>query len=226
MQNAVLSAGARCGMPGSCRPHSVDYLEDTGVRAVFEVITITFAFFFGLAVRQVGLPPLVGFLAAGFAINLFKDVLDIPSYTGETLDHVAHLGVLLLLFTVGLKLKVRQIAQPQVIGGALIHFAISTALFTPALKYAMDVDWETALLLGIALSFSSTVLAAKLLENKRELSVFHGRTAIGVLIVQDIIALIVLAIWSGQSPNLWALLLFGLPLLRPLLHRLLDLAGY
>jgi predicted Kef-type K+ transport protein len=193
---------------------------------VFEVITITFAFAFGLAVRQVGLPPLVGFLAAGFAINVFKDTLDIPSYTGETLDHIAHLGVLLLLFTVGLKLKIRQIAQPQVIGGALIHFAISTALFTPALKYAMDVDWETALLLGIALSFSSTVLAAKLLENKRELSVFHGRTAIGVLIVQDIIALIVLAIWSGQSPNLWALLLFGLPLLRPVLHRLLDLAGY
>lgn len=193
---------------------------------VFEVITISFAFVFGLAVRQIGLPPLVGFLAAGFAINVGNDALEVPVYTGETLEHVAHLGVLILLFTVGLKLKIGQIAQPHVVGGSLAHFAISTAVFAPAMRLIMGVDWETALLLGIALSFSSTVLAAKLLENKRELGVFHGRSAIGVLIVQDVIALVVLAVWSGKTPNIWALLLFGLPLLRPVLHRLLDIAGH
>ncbi len=193
---------------------------------MFEVITITFAFFFGLAVKQIGLPPLVGFLAAGFAINIFRPTLDLPAYTGETLGHVAHLGVLMLLFTVGLKLKLKQIAQPQVVGGALLHFIISVAAFTPGFKFFMEVDWNTALLLAIALSFSSTVLAAKLLETRRELGTFHGRTAIGILIVQDIIALIVLAIWSGQTPNIWALLVFAVPLLRPILHRLLDFAGH
>ena len=193
---------------------------------MFEVITISFAFFFGLAVRQIGLPPLVGFLAAGFAINIFGPALGMPEYTGETLNHVAHLGVLMLLFTVGLKLKLEQIAQPQVVGGALVHFAISVTLFMPGLKLFMGLDWNTALLIAIALSFSSTVLAAKLLESKRELGAFHGRTAIGILIVQDIIALIVLAIWSGQTPNIWALLVFGVPLLRPVLHKLLDFAGH
>ena len=193
---------------------------------MFEVITISFAFFFGLAVRQVGLPPLVGFLAAGFAINIFGPPLGLPEYTGETLGHVAHLGVLMLLFTVGLKLKLEQIAQPQVVGGAMLHFAISVAVFVPGLKLFMGVDWNTALLIAIALSFSSTVLAAKLLETKRELGAFHGRTAIGILIVQDIIALVVLAIWSGQTPNIWALLVFAVPLLRPVLHWLLDFAGH
>ncbi|MAZ69088.1 cation:proton antiporter family protein [Porticoccus sp.] len=193
---------------------------------MFEVITISFAFFFGLAVRQIGLPPLVGFLAAGFAINIFGPPLGLPAYTGETLHHVAHLGVLMLLFTVGLKLKLEQIAQPQVVGGALLHFAISTAVFLPGLKLFMGLDWNSALLLAIALSFSSTVLAAKLLETKRELGAFHGRTAIGILIVQDIIALVVLAVWSGQTPNIWALLVFTLPLLRPVLHQLLDFAGH
>ncbi len=193
---------------------------------MFEVITISFAFVFGLAVRRIGLPPLVGFLAAGFAINALGDVLGLPSYTSKALEHVAHLGVLMLLFTVGLKLKLEQVAQPQVIGGALLHFAISVGVFVPGLKWLMDLDWNTALLLAIALSFSSTVLAAKLLETKRELGNFHGRTAIGILIVQDIIALAVLAIWSGKTPNLWALSLFALPLLRPLLHRLLDMAGH
>jgi predicted Kef-type K+ transport protein len=193
---------------------------------MFEVIIISFAFFFGLAVRQLGLPPLVGFLAAGFAINIFGPSLGLPGYTSETLDHVAHLGVLMLLFTVGLKLKLEQIAQPQVIGGALLHFALSVVIFLPGLKLFMGLDWNTALLLAIALSFSSTVLAAKLLETKRELGAFHGRTAIGILIVQDIIALVVLAVWSGQTPNAYALLVFTVPLLRPILHRLLDFAGH
>ena len=111
-------------------------------------------------------------------------------------------------------------------GGALLHFAISVAILMPGLKLFIGLDWNTALLLAIALSFSSTVLAANLLETKRELGAFHGRTAIGILIVQDIIALMVLAVWSGQLPNIWALLIFAVPLLRPLLHRLLDLAGH
>ncbi|PLW83820.1 sodium:proton exchanger [Kineobactrum sediminis] len=193
---------------------------------MFEVISITFAFFFGLAVRQVGLPPLVGFLAAGFAINIFGAQLGLPTESGEILHHIAHLGVLILLFTVGLKLKLKQLAQPQVVGGALLHFAISVSVFAPGIRYFAELDWNTALLVAIALSFSSTVLAAKLLEAKRELGAFHGRTAIGILIVQDVIALVVLAIWSGQTPNIWALAVFTLPLLRPAIYWLLDFAGH
>src|SRR6056297_2093438 len=193
---------------------------------MFEVIAISFAFFFGLAVRQVGLPPLVGFLAAGFAINFFGPALNLPEKSGEILYHIAHLGVLMLLFTVGLKLKLRQIAQPQVVGGALLHFAISVGIFAPGLRLIMGLDWNTALLLGIALAFSSTVLAAKLLETKREMGSFHGRTAIGILIVQDIIALVVIAVFAGKVPGPWALLVLAAPLLRPVLHKVLDWAGH
>lgn len=193
---------------------------------MFEVICITFAFFFGLAVRRVGLPPLVGFLAAGFAVNVMGPGLGLPVESGEILHHVAHLGVLMLLFTVGLKLRLGQVAQPQVIGGALLHFAVSVALVTPGMRLVLDVDWNTALLLGIALAFSSTVLAAKLLEAKRELSVFHGRTSIGILVVQDVLALIVLGVWNGDTPNWGALALLALPFVRPLLNRLLDFAGH
>ena len=193
---------------------------------MFETISITLAFFFGLAVRQVGLPPLIGFLAAGFVLNLGGDAVGLPAQTGAILHHVAHLGVLMLLFTVGLKLKLGQIVQPQVIGGALGHFALSIGLLAPGLRLVLGLEWSDSLLLAIALSFSSTVLAAKLLEGKRELGSFHGRTAIGILVVQDILALGVLAIWSGEVPNAWAALVLGLPLLRPLLYRLLDLAGH
>lgn len=193
---------------------------------LFEVFAIGAAFTFGLAMRPIGLPPLVGFLAAGFVINAFGPRFGMPPSTGPILEYIANLGVLLLLFTVGLKLKLKQIAEPEVVGTALLHFVISIVVFAPLSRFLFTDDWTVALLVGIALAFSSTVLAAKMLEAKRELGSFHGRTSIGILIVQDVIALIVLAIFSGKIPGPWALLIFATPLLRPLLFRILDLAGH
>jgi len=193
---------------------------------IFEVFAISAAFVFGLAMRPLGLPPLVGFLAAGFAINALGPGFGMPDSTGPILYHLADLGVLLLLFTVGLKLKLKQIGEPHVVGATLLHFALSVAIFTPVTRLLFTADWMVALLVAIALAFSSTVLAAKMLEAKRELGVFHGRTAIGILIVQDVLALVVLAIFSGKVPGPWALLIFATPLLRPVLFKLLDLAGH
>lgn len=191
-----------------------------------EAIWITFAFVLGLLVKTIGLPPLVGYLAAGFALSGLAATAGIAIEQTSVLEHIAHLGVLLLLFTVGLKLKLRSIVSPEVIGGSLLHFTITCAVFTPGLYWLLDLDWRTALLLAVALSFSSTVLAAKVLESKRELRAFHGRVAIGILIMQDLIALVVMSLAAGKSPSQWAFMIFGLPLLRPLLYRLLDASGH
>jgi len=193
---------------------------------VFETVAISAAFVFGLAMRPLGLPPLIGFLAAGFAINGLGPSVGMPQTTGPILDYLANLGVLMLLFTVGLKLKLKQIGEPQVIGGALLHFALSVALFTPIARAFFTDSWMVALLVGIGLGFSSTVLAAKMLESKHELGNFHGRTAIGILVVQDVIALVVLAAFSGKMPGPWAMLIFATPLLRPVLFKILDYAGH
>lgn len=191
-----------------------------------EAIWITFAFGLGLIVKTIGLPPLVGYLAAGFALSGLAATTGLEIQETAALAHIAHLGVLLLLFTVGLKLKLRSIISPEVIGGSLLHFGITCAVFAPGLYLVLALDWTTALLLAIALSFSSTVLAAKVLESKRELRAFHGRVAIGILIMQDLIALVVMSLAAGKTPSEWALLVFGLPLLRPLLFRMLDASGH
>lgn len=193
---------------------------------MIEAVWIAFAFGMGLAARGLGLPPLVGYLGAGFALAAVGEHFGIGPHDSAALQHIAHLGVLLLLFTVGLKLKPSNLLRREVIGGGLLHFVISSLLFLPAIMLLLDLPWLQCLLLAIALSFSSTVLAAKVLEAKRELRAFHGRVAIGVLVIQDMIALLVMSLAGGDLPSPWALLVFGLPLLRPLLFRLLDASGH
>ncbi len=193
---------------------------------MFEVICISFAFFFGLAVKQIGLPPLVGFLAAGFAIFALSEPLGLPHEATAILDHISHLGVLLLLFAVGLKLRISQVLQTRVAGSAFTHFAISTAILTAGTFVLPGIDPLTGFFVAMALGFSSTVLSAKMLEAKRELVTFHGRVAIGILVFQDLMALAVLSAFGGEAPSPWALLIFGLPLLRPVVHWLLDLTSH
>lgn len=176
--------------------------------------------------RVIGLPPLIGYLGAGFALAAFDNQLGITRQDSEILAHLSHLGVLLLLFTVGLKLKLGNLARPEVVGGSVLHFALSSVLMLPPILLFLEVGWYEALMLSVVLAFSSTVLAAKVLESRRELKAFHGRVAIGVLIMQDLIALLVMSLTSGQVPSAWALLVFLLPLLRPLLFRLLDHSGH
>jgi len=188
--------------------------------SVLEALWIGLAFVLALAVRPLGLPPLVGYLIAGFALNA------LGAHGGELLEHVAHIGVLLLLFSVGLKVRLRNVVRPEVWGGGFGHLVLTSALLAAAL-YASDLfAGRNALLLAAALAFSSTVVAAKVLEEKRELRAFHGRVAIGILIVQDLVAVGLLSVAGGHEPSPFALGLLALPLLRPLAHRFLDLSGH
>ncbi|MCT6699174.1 cation:proton antiporter family protein [Rheinheimera sp. 4Y26] len=192
---------------------------------ILEAVWIGFAFSLGMLVRLIGLPPLVGYLAAGFMITLSAPQLDLPDGK-PIIDHVSHLGVLLLLFTVGLKLNIQSLGKPEVLGGSMLHFVVSALLYAPVIYLAFEPDWYHALMLGAALAFSSTVLAAKVLEGKREIRAFHGRVAVGILIMQDLFAMALMSFSQGVTPSPWALLVFALPLLRPILFKLLNLTGH
>lgn len=105
-------------------------------------------------------------------------------------------------------------------GPGIIHLAISTAIFTPVCLY-FGLDLQAAILVAITLGFSSTVLAAKNLETRGELGAFYGRVSIGILIVQDLVAIGIIAYAGGGTPSPWSLVLLGLPFLRPVLSWLL-----
>ena len=181
---------------------------------------LAFAYALGLIMRLLGLPPLVGYLLAGF-------VLSSQGYESHALlEQVAHAGVLLLLFGVGLKLRLKSLFRIEVLAGSLLHMAMVTGILLLLLTQLASLSKQLAFLIAIALSFSSTVVAAKVLESKRELRAFHGRVAIGILIMQDLVAVVILSVANGSVPSLWALGLVGLVLLRPIFYRLLDLSGH
>jgi predicted Kef-type K+ transport protein len=194
------------------------------------VTLVGFAFFFGLLLSRLGLPPMVGFLVAGFVYNLAG--FEPPS----GLQQVADLGVTLLLFTIGLKLDLKGLAKSEIWGTSLAHIVVSTVFFTAVIWLGQhifplplfDISFMAMLVLGFALSFSSTVFAVKVLEDKGDMSAFYGKVAIGILVMQDVFAVVFLAVSEGKYPTVWALLVFLLllPLVRKLIYKLLDSAGH
>lgn len=181
---------------------------------------LSFAFIFGLLMRFIGLPPLVGYLAAGFTLSIF-------GYNGNNiLAAVAHAGVLILLFSVGLKLQIKNLLRLEILAGSLLHMLVTVACLSLLLNSLESLSYTAVIYIAIALSFSSTVVAAKVLENKRELRAFHGRVAIGILIVQDLIAVVFLSLAGDASPSPWAFILLGFVFLRPMVHWLLNASGH
>jgi predicted Kef-type K+ transport protein len=194
-----------------------------------ELVFLAAAFGLGFAATLVRLPPMVGYLAAGFALNAFGQE------SSEALDRIADLGVLLLLFGIGLKLRPRTLVRREVWGTALV-FAVAGAAFPAAVligasqlgaPLAADIDLQAALTVGFALSFSSTIFAVRALEETDEAGSLAGRIAIGVLILQDIAAVGFLVVAGDADPTWWALALIpGFAALRPLLQWVLNRSGH
>ncbi len=192
-------------------------------------LVVLLAFGFGYFSSRIGLPPLVGYLLAGF-------VMSTQGYTsGPAIQAIADAGVTILLFTIGLKLRLRNLMRPEVWAGASLHMLVTVTAFTVALLAAStaglslfsDMELKTAVLIAFALSFSSTVFAVKILEESGRSSSLNGRTAIGVLIIQDIFAVLFLAFSTGKIPSPWAVVvLMALPVARTIFMHILNRIGH
>jgi predicted Kef-type K+ transport protein len=192
------------------------------------VTLVGLAFLFGLILKRVGLPPMVGFLLAGFVFNLSG--FEAP----DGLSMISQLGVTLLLFTIGLKLDFKSLANNEIWGVSLAHIIASTLFYACVLwlgkafipSTIFDISPVVIILLAFSLSFSSTVYAVKVLEDRDDMRAFYGKVAIGILIMQDIFAVIFLTVSEAKYPSVWALSLLLLPVIRKILFKLLDAAGH
>ncbi|WP_421919404.1 cation:proton antiporter [Marinifilum sp.] len=192
-------------------------------------VWLAIAFGLGLLVKLIGLPPLVGYLLAGFTLKYFGAESD------DLIQSISDLGITLLLFTIGLKLRIKDLLHREIWGGASIHMLLVTLLMAvilfglsfSSLQIFTDFTWQQALIIGFALSFSSTIYAVKILEEKSEMKSAYGVLSIGILIIQDIFAVLYIVLVAGKLPSYWAI---GLPVLfvviRPVLLLILEKIGH
>src|SRR6476469_7437067 len=146
----------------------------------------------GLLAKRIGLSPIVGYLVAGVLIGPHT-----PGVVGDVhiASQLAEIGVILLMFGVGLHfsfkdlLAVRSIAVP----GALIQSTVAT-LSCMGLAVALGWTWRSGLILGIAVSVASTVVLMRALLDRGILNSQEGHAAVGWLIVQDIVTVLVLVL--------------------------------
>jgi CPA2 family monovalent cation:H+ antiporter-2 len=160
-------------------------------------VALVAAFFGGLIARRIGLPAIVGYLLAGIVIGPFT-----PGFVGdsETIGQLAELGVIFLMFGVGLHFslgdlwKVRQIAIP----GALLQMTLTTLL---ALGLSRLWGWElsSGIVLGLAVSIASTVVLLRGLMDHGLLNTPHGQAAVGWLVLEDLATVAILLLMPALA---------------------------
>jgi len=174
-------------------PHDVTLIATIAVGFVL-------AAFFGYLANQLNLPPLVGYLVAGVAVGPFT-----PGFIadGPLAGQLAEIGVILLMFGVGLHfsvadlMAVRRVAVP----GAIGQIALATALGT-IMARSWGWSWGGGIVLGLCLSVASTVVLLKALEERNAVATVDGRIAVGWLIVEDLAMVLVLVLLPAVAPML------------------------
>jgi K+:H+ antiporter len=166
-------------------PHDVSLISTVAVG-------LTFAFAGGFLASRVGLPPLVGYLLAGIAVGPFT-----PGFVadGRLAPQIAEIGVVLLMFGVGMHFSVgdlwavRRIALP----GAIGQIAVATALGAGISRF-WGWELDDGLMFGLALSTASTVVLLRALEDRGLVNTEDGRIAVGWLVVEDLVMVLALVL--------------------------------
>jgi monovalent cation:H+ antiporter-2, CPA2 family len=162
-------------------------------------IALVVAFLGGILARRIGLPTIVGYLLAGIAIGPFT-----PGFVGdiETIEQLAELGVIFLMFGVGLHFsfqdlwRVRSIAIP----GAIIQILIATLLGI-GLTRLWGWSVPAGIVVGLAISVASTVVLLRGLMDNSLLNTPHGQTAVGWLVMEDILAVLFLVLMPALASS-------------------------
>ncbi len=149
------------------------------------------AFVFGMLANRLKLSPLVGYLVAGIVVGPFT-----PGYVADTelAPQLAEIGVILLMFGVGLHFSPRDLMQVRrvAVPGALVQIAAATGLGWVLGRFLLGLGDVEALLLGFSLSVASTVVLLRALEERRQVKGEIGRIAVGWLIVEDLVIVVAL----------------------------------
>lgn len=155
-------------------------------------IGLAFALLFGAITNRMGLSPIVGYLLAGVLVGPYT-----PGFVGnaQIASQLAEMGVILLMFGVGLHFHVKDLIRVRAIAlpGAVVQISVATAL-TTAVAAMFGLPLSSGLILGVAVSVASTVVLIRVLMDNGVLHTAQGHVAVGWLVVEDLFTVIVLVL--------------------------------
>lgn len=169
--------------------------------SIFTEITliICLAAFFAIVFRWLKQPIILGYILTGIVLGPFG-LFNIGSK--DILQLMAQFGITLLLFMVGLELRLSDLKS---VGKVSLLTGIGQIVFTSLIGYficlALGFSFATSLYVSIALTFSSTIIIVKLLSDKRDLHSLYGKISVGFLLVQDFFAILLLIFLAGFNPT-------------------------
>ncbi|MDZ7279181.1 YbaL family putative K(+) efflux transporter [Pantoea eucrina] len=153
---------------------------------------LVLAFLLGMLANRLRISPLVGYLLAGVLAGPFT-----PGFVADTnlAPELAELGVILLMFGVGLHFSLKDLMAVKTIAipGAVAQIAVAT-LLGMGLSWLMGWSWMTGLVFGLCLSTASTVVLLRALEERQLIDSQRGQIAIGWLIVEDLVMVLTLVL--------------------------------
>lgn len=162
-------------------------------------IIICIAAFFSVIFKLFKQPEILAYILTGIligALNFF------PNKDQPLLSTMSQVGITLLLFMVGLEIKVSELFS---IGKSLIIASFGQIVFTIGIAYAISFlfgyNLLTCIYIAIALTFSSTIIVVKLLSDRRDLHALYAKFSLGILLAQDILAILFLMFLSGVNQN-------------------------
>lgn len=167
----------------------IGFLQSLGIIAVSAAVMVALG-------RAVRMPAIVVYLLCGILIGPVFGLVGME----EGLELVSEMGIALLLFLVGLELsiaKVKDVGKVAVVAG-LLQVGL-TAFSGYLMCWVLGFGLMEAVFLAIALTFSSTVVVVKLLDEKGELESLYGRIGLGVLLAQDLVVIMLLTFLAGMS---------------------------
>ena len=162
------------------------------------IILLGAAVLFAPVFKKLGLGTVLGYLAAGLVIG----ALPIRVSDGEALLHFAELGIVFLLFIIGLELKPARLwaLRHGIFGAGLMQVSLS-AIVLGVLCYYLGYSWQTSLLVGLGLALSSTAFAIQVLNEKGEFSTKYGQKSFSIVLFQDIAIVPILALIPFLVPE-------------------------
>jgi len=173
------------------------------------IITIGISTVLNVVLKKFDIPTVIGYVLAGFTIS---SIFHFAEDSKEMLSHLAEFGIVFLMFTIGLEFSVKHLKKMKkevfVYGG--LQVILSGLLFTGLSVWIVGMDMKSAIVLGFALALSSTAIVLKILNDNNQIQSGYGRTALGILIFQDLAVipiLLMVSFFTSESDSISVLLL-------------------